>query len=142
MNPAARPAKLLIVEDDPFYSELTRAAALSCHRFAEVATADGGLAALDLLLAQSAEPSGLPDLVLSDLKMAEIDGLELIEALHEHPALRRIPVVIMTSSEDPRDRAAAARAGCRHFFQKPASVRALADELGQMSAFCGEAAHV
>jgi CheY-like chemotaxis protein len=138
----APPFRLLIVEDDPFYTELVRVAAAATGRFTDIEAVDGGPAALDRLVALAQEHGPLPDAILSDLKMPDVDGLELLAALREHDVLRRIPVVIMSSSELPADRNAALRAGCRHFFRKPASIRQLGDQLRALPEICLEEARV
>lgn len=133
-------ARLLIVEDDPFYAELARAAADRSGQFEEVEAAANARRALDRLVASAHDAGALPDLILSDLRMPELDGLELVAALQEHPTLRRIPVAIMTSSDNADDREAAIRAGCIHFFRKPPSVHELVEVMRTLPALCGELA--
>src|SRR5215204_6896678 len=61
----------------------------------------------------------LPDLVLLDLKMPRKDGLEVFKWIRQHPTLRGLPVVVLTSSESMRDVNAAYQAGANSFLVKP-----------------------
>lgn len=111
---------LLIVEDDDQIRYLVGAAAERCGEFSSVQGAADGQAALDTIRrALRSDPPSAPDLVLSDLIMPRLDGLQLIRELKRDPGTSHIPVVIMTSSNRPNDREDATAAGCCAFFDKP-----------------------
>ena len=105
---------VLFVEDDDADVELTTRAFESLGFDARVEHASDGHAALQRLRA------GLrPDLILTDLKMPKINGLELARVLHADPQLASIPVVFLTSSAERRDREEALTLGAKAFVTKP-----------------------
>jgi CheY-like chemotaxis protein len=61
-----------------------------------------------------------PDLLLLDLKMPRMDGVEVLEEVRAHPLLKRLPVIVLSSSERPKDIALALEAGANSFLTKPA----------------------
>lgn len=115
--------KILLVEDNDDDAELTLLA------FAEAGLADrtvrarDGADALDWLLSRGSyadrDPDELPVLALVDLEMPRVDGLQLLAAIRAEPTIRSLPVVIMTSSEDPRHLAKAYEHHVNSFVQKP-----------------------
>ncbi len=60
-----------------------------------------------------------PDLVLLDLHLPAVDGPEILTALRQHPTCARVPVIVTTSSDAPKDRATMTALGISHYFQKP-----------------------
>jgi CheY-like chemotaxis protein len=116
--------KLLIVDDDPRMRELLLFAAQQSGAFPSVVVAGDGAEALNLL--QKGE-APLPDVILTDLSMPQVDGFELVERLKQDPRLKEIPVVMCTSSDLPGDRERALALGCRAFYEKPLGVDALTE---------------
>lgn len=105
---------ILLVEDDEADVELTLRG-FADHGFRpRVEVARHGREALERL-----EAGLRPDLVLSDVKMPLMDGLALAHALAAHDQWSRIPLVMLTSSSEKRDRDAAAQAGARDYLVKP-----------------------
>ena len=82
-----------------------------------------GAEALDYLFRTGAhadrDPDGLPALVLLDLKLPKVDGLEVLRRIRAEPATRRLPVVILTSSNEERDLVAGYDLGANSFIRKP-----------------------
>jgi len=109
--------QLLIVEDNPYDLELARAALDLSDVRCQLSVAQDGQEALDLL--RRGEP--LPDLVLLDLNMPRVDGHQVLAAVKGGPALRGVPVVVFTTSDEQDDRAAAATAGADDYVLKPES---------------------
>ena len=114
--------RILYAEDSPADVELTLAA-LGEHRLAnEVVVVGDGAEALDYLLRRGAfaeRERGNPAVVLLDLKMPRVDGLEVLRHLKADPELRTIPVVIMTSSREERDLVESYRLGVNAYVVKP-----------------------
>lgn len=114
--------RILLVEDSEADIELTLSA-LSGHRLAnEVVVARDGAEALDYLLRQgpfAGRNGGNPAVVLLDLKMPRVDGLEVLARVKSDPALRSIPVVMLTSSREERDLVESYRLGVNAYVVKP-----------------------
>ena len=114
--------RILYAEDSAADVELTLAA-LGEHKLAnEVVVVSDGAEALDYLHRRGAfaqRPPGNPAVVLLDLKMPKVDGLEVLRALKGDEALRTIPVVILTSSREERDLVDSYRLGVNAYVVKP-----------------------
>ena len=98
--------KILLAEDNPDDAELTLFGLRTMAPGLEVDVVRDGLEVLDYLGANgpgAANPEALPSLILLDVKMPRMDGLAVLAAIKRHPELRRIPVVMLTSSREPRD---------------------------------------
>jgi two-component system, response regulator len=109
------PVEILLVEDDPADVELTMRA-LSRHNLANrVLPARDGAEALDYLF--SGQP--LPKLVLLDLKLPKLNGLEVLRQLKADARTHRIPVVMLTSSREAPDIAEAYELGANSYIVKP-----------------------
>jgi PAS domain S-box-containing protein len=106
-----RPPAILIVDDLAPTRELLRDM-LAGHGY-ELLTADGGAAALAIARARQ------PDLVLLDLMMPDIDGLQVCRQLRAAPSTAHVPVIIVTALDDQRSRLAGLEAGCDDFITKP-----------------------
>jgi CheY-like chemotaxis protein len=114
--------RILLVEDSEADIELTLSA-LAGHRLAnEVVVARDGAEALDYLLRQGAyagRTGGNPAVVLLDLKMPRVDGLEVLARVKSDPALRSIPIVMLTSSREEPDLVESYRLGVNAYVVKP-----------------------
>jgi CheY-like chemotaxis protein len=91
-----------------------------------VYSASSGPEALALL------PDMVIDVVITDMSMPEMDGLELLRQLRADERYRSLPVLMLTGSADERDRAMACRDGANVFLTKPAVSRELLDAVGQL----------
>ena len=115
---------ILLVEDNPDDRFLFEHAWKEAGIRHPLRTAAGGQAALDGLAGRDR-----PALVLLDIKMPDLSGLEVLKRLREDPALRLLPVLMMTASTLPGDVAEAYRLGANGYFIKPSSVRELVELL-------------
>lgn len=106
--------RLLLVEDDPDDAALFTAA-LAAPDALELAVAQDGQQALDLLL--GAEPA--PDLVVLDLQLPRVTGLEVLKRMRATDKLKLLPVVIFSSSREPSDRHACYEASANSYLRKP-----------------------
>ena len=116
-----RSKTLLLVEDNPDDVELTLRA-FAKHGIAnQIVVARNGLEALSLLhgSAPNAEPGLVPELVLLDLNLPLLNGHEVLRRLRADPRTRRIPVVVLTSSQQDQDIVASYDLGANSFVQKP-----------------------
>lgn len=118
-----RPINILLVEDDEAHAEIVRRN-LATNRVANrIHHVADGQAALDFLHQQEAfaEPADAPrpDLVLLDLRLPKVDGLDVLRHIKADPALQAIPVVILTTSNTEREMATAYRHGAGSYLVKP-----------------------
>jgi two-component system, response regulator len=115
--------RLLLVEDNDDDLALTLRALEKNNLSNEVVTVRDGLEALDFLFCRGAyagrDPLHLPELVLLDLKLPKIDGLEVLRQIRGHPKTALLPVVILTSSAEDRDVVQSYRLGANSYVQKP-----------------------
>ena len=104
--------KLLLVEDNLGDVGLIREALSSCEAKVDMRVARDGIVALGQL--EGKTPGPRPDLILLDLNLPRMDGRELLGRLKSDPELRKIPVIVLTSSNAPQDvaRAYALHANC------------------------------
>ncbi|MEB2844540.1 response regulator [Rhizobiales bacterium RZME27] len=118
--PELRP--ILLVEDNPRDLELTLAALEKCQLANEIVIARDGAEAMDYLTGQGAhagQDGGNPTVVLLDLKLPKIDGLEVLEKIKKGENLRHIPVVMLTSSREEQDLVRSYELGVNAFVVKP-----------------------
>ena len=118
---SAEPIQILLVDDNPDDVELAMRA-LQKHNLANnVEVARDGVEALEFLLPDDGRmpDKGYPRMVLLDLKLPRIDGLEVLRRLKESPSTRRIPVVVLTSSTEERDVVESYELGVNSYIQKP-----------------------
>lgn len=114
--------KILLVEDDRYDLELTLSALAESHLTNEVVVARDGEEALDYLYRRGAHESraaGNPAVVLLDLKMPKVDGLEVLGRVKADPALKTVPVVMLTSSREEQDLVRSYDLGANAYVVKP-----------------------
>lgn len=115
-------ARILLVEDNPNDEEMTLEAFTECRLANEVVVVRDGQQALDYLYCEgeyAARQCGSPAVILLDLKLPKINGMEVLRRLKNDPELKTIPVVIMTSSREERDVAEGYALGVNAYVVKP-----------------------
>jgi CheY-like chemotaxis protein len=130
--------RILLAEDNANDLELTLAA-LQQHNLAnEIIAVRDGAEALDYLyrrgVFENADPSP-PALVLLDLKMPKVDGLDVLKAMKSDPALRMIPVVMLTSSREESDLVKSYQLGVNAYVVKPVDFSEFMEAVRQIGAF-------
>ncbi|MBO8141529.1 MAG: response regulator [Firmicutes bacterium] len=118
---------ILLVEDNPDH-ELLTIRALRQHGLAgDIVVARDGVEALEYLFGDGARNGeaghGLPHVILLDLKLPRIDGLEVLHQVRSHRRTRRLPVVVLTSSDDEKDMADSYDRGANSYIRKPVDFR-------------------
>jgi two-component system response regulator len=113
--------KILLVEDNPDDEALTRRALKTNNIQNEVVVARDGASALDYLLGDGTARDGaeLPAVVLLDLKLPKIDGLEVLRRIRAEDRTRLLPVVILTSSKEEQDIVSGYSLGANSYVRKP-----------------------
>jgi CheY-like chemotaxis protein len=120
--PAAPIKNILLVEDDPHDVELTLAALAIHHLANQVMVVNDGEQALDFLHARgkyAGREGGPPVVVLLDLKMPKVSGLEVLQAIKADAELKTIPIVVLTSSREEPDLVRCYRLGVNAYVVKP-----------------------
>ena len=119
------PAHILLVEDNRMDVELTLDAFKEARLFNTIHVAPNGEDALDYLFGRGdytdRDAYPLPGLILLDLKLLGIDGFEVLRQIKSTPILKRLPVVILTSSKEEGDRALSYDIGANSYLVKPVS---------------------
>jgi CheY-like chemotaxis protein len=114
---------ILLVEDNPDDEELTLRALKKNHITNEVVVARDGAEALDYLFGIGAhkgrDTAALPQVVLLDLKLPKLDGLEVLRRLRSDKRTKLLPVVILTSSNEEQDRLRGYDLGANSYVRKP-----------------------
>ena len=122
--------EILLVEDNPLDAELTMRALKNGGLANKLLWVKDGQQALDYLFRQgeySSRDDITPRLVLLDLKMPRVDGIEVLKAVKANEKTKRIPVVVMTSSQEERDVAQSYDLGVNSYVVKPVDFNALAE---------------
>ncbi len=131
--------KILLVEDNPSDIALTQRAFRKNAISNPLIVAEDGQQALDYLFCKGEhherDISDQPMLVLLDLKLPRIDGLEVLRQLRADPITRRIPVVILTSSSEEQDIAAGYDLGTNSYIRKPVDFNQFADVIKQLGMY-------
>ncbi len=114
---------ILLVEDNPSDADLTRRALAKGHISNELVVAEDGQEALDYLRGEGAYAgraiSETPSVILLDLKLPKVSGLEVLRAIRANARTRRVPVVILTSSKEEEDVGAGYDLGVNSYVRKP-----------------------
>ncbi|WKB53511.1 response regulator [Eleftheria terrae] len=131
---------ILLVEDNPKDLELALAALQRCQLANPVEVARDGAEALDYLYGRGRwlnRVAGDPAVVLLDLKLPKIDGLEVLERVKSDPLLRQVPVVMLTSSREERDLVHSYELGVNAFVVKPVDFHAFLQAIQDLGMFWG-----
>ncbi len=128
--------RILLVEDNRQDELLTILALEASKVVNDLAVVRDGAEALDYLFgrgehsARAGEP--LPDLVLLDLKLPKVDGLEVLKELRANPRTQVMPVVVLTSSNQERDIAESYRLGANSYVRKPVDFDQFSEAVAQL----------
>jgi len=142
-KPGAQPLTLdemvdiLLVEDDPRDEELTMQALKEGNITNRIYVVRDGAAALDFIFANGSfahrRPTDQPQIILLDLNLPNIDGLEVLRRIKADPRTQSIPVVMLTGSNDTRDIATARQLGAATYIMKPVDLKGFSAATLQLS---------
>lgn len=110
---------ILLVDDNPDDVTFTLRAFRKNNFSNEIVVAADGAQALEILLPENAVPAFRPALVLLDIKLPKIDGLEVLRRIRADPRTHSLPVVVLTTSSEDADIASSYRLGANSFVRKP-----------------------
>jgi CheY-like chemotaxis protein len=123
---------ILLVEDDPDHELLTIRALKKSQIANEVRVARDGEEAVDLLFG---EKPVRPQVVLLDLKLPKIDGLEVLRRIRADNATKMLPVVVLTSSDEERDVVRSYQLGVNSYIRKPVNFNDFAEATRQLGMY-------
>jgi CheY-like chemotaxis protein len=133
-----RLGRILMVEDDPKDVELSLNALEDYHLANEVVVVRDGEQALDYLTCRNAyatRTSGNPAVILLDLKLPKVDGLEVLRQVKSDENLKLIPVVVLTSSHEEKDLVTSYRLGVNAYVVKPVDFHQFVNAIKELGAF-------
>jgi len=130
---------ILLVEDNPNDEELTLRALRKANIANEVAIARDGQEALDFLFGAGKyagrEPPTMPAVVLLDLKLPKLDGIDVLQRIRADPRTKLIPVVVLTSSSEDEDMVRSYQSGANSYVRKPIEFSAFANAVTQLGMY-------
>ncbi|MBV8834716.1 MAG: response regulator [Acidobacteriaceae bacterium] len=130
--------RILLVEDDPKDTELTMTALDEYNLSNEVVVATDGEEALDYLYCRGKfrdRNDENPAVLLLDLKLPKVDGLEVLETVKSDEKLKMIPVVVLTSSREERDKVASYKLGVNGYVVKPVDFHEFVNAIKDLGVF-------
>ncbi|MDT8438922.1 MAG: response regulator [Wenzhouxiangellaceae bacterium] len=126
---------ILLVEDNPQDELLTLRALNKSGIGNRVDVVRDGQQALDYLLGEQDPPMELPIVVLLDISLPRLSGLEVLGQLRQHPRTKLLPVVILTSSDEPADRLRSYVNGANSFVRKPVEFAEFANTVARLGLY-------
>jgi two-component system response regulator len=128
-------AYILLVEDNPDDIELTKRAFAKNHMTSEVVVLHDGVQACEFLFDSDRGGRGYPHIILLDLKLPKLNGLEVLERIRADQRTHLIPTVILTSSKEEVDRSEGYRLGANSYVQKPVDFNEFVDAVRQVGLY-------
>lgn len=129
---------ILLVEDNPKDLELTLLALEKSNLANEVVTVRDGKEALDYLFRRGEyedRPEGNPAVVLLDLKLPKVDGIQVLEKVKAEPSLQAIPVVMLTTSREEKDLVRSYKLGVNAYVVKPVAFKEFIEAIQDLGVF-------
>ena len=130
--------RILVVEDDPRDVELTLTALDEYKLANEVVVARDGKEGLDYLYCReqfALRPEDSPAVILLDLKLPKVNGLEVLQQIRSDERLKMIPVVVLTSSQEEKDTLASYRLGVNAYVVKPVNFNEFLNAVKELGMF-------
>jgi CheY-like chemotaxis protein len=129
--------RILIVDDSPKDVELTIAALREKNLANEVIVAEDGEEALDYLYKRGkfADEKGYPAVILLDIKMPKMNGIEVLKIIRSTPKFKLIPVIMVTSSREEKDLVESYKLGANSYVVKPVDVLQFIDAIKSLGQY-------
>ena len=130
---------ILLVEDNPDDVKLTLRALKKNNILNEVIVAQDGVEAVDYLFGtgkfKDLDTTTMPQVVLLDLKMPRMDGLEVLQRIRSDEKTRLLPVVVLTTSNEDKDRVESYKLGANSYIRKPVDFNRFAEAVQQLGLY-------
>lgn len=123
---------IVLIEDNPDDQALTLRALKKQNIANEIVVLQDGVEAIEFLLAPD---NPIPHLVLLDLKLPKLDGLQVLQRLRSEPRTRLLPVVVLTSSDEDRDVIDGYRLGANSYIRKPVDFNQFSDAIRHLGLY-------
>ena len=131
--------KILLVEDNPDDEALSMRALKTNNIANDIDVVRDGAEALDYLFAcgeyENRQDEALPQVVLLDLKLPKVDGLEVLEAIRKNERTRMMPVVVLTSSSEEQDIISSYSLGANSYIRKPVDFEQFVEAVKQLGLY-------
>ena len=128
-------AMILLVEDDPDHEALAIRALRKANVANEIHVARDGAEAVEYMKGIANGQNKMPQLVLLDLKLPKVDGLDVLRAIRASDKTAILPVVVLTSSDEERDIVASYRIGVNSYIRKPVNFTDFAEATKQLGMY-------
>ena len=138
MNDEVREVVILIAEDDAGHARLIEKNLTRAGLRNPIQRFDNGQAVLDFLLRTGNGPgraSETPYLLLLDIRMPQVDGIGVLRRIKEDPELRKIPVIMLTTTDDPREVERCHAIGCSSYMVKPVDYEKFAEAIKSLGLY-------
>lgn len=126
---------ILLVEDDPDHEALAIRALRKANVANEIKVARDGAEAIDLLEKFESGELPMPQLILLDLKLPKVQGLDVLKAIRAKQKAALLPVVVLTSSDEERDIVSSYRLGVNSYIRKPVNFTDFAEATKQLGMY-------
>lgn len=127
--------KILLVEDNDDDVVLTLRALKQKNILNEVVIAKDGVEALDILFGRNGRKELKPSLILLDLKLPKVSGLEVLTEIHQNEKTKKYPVVVLTTSNEEDDIVSSYSLGAKSFIRKPVDFTQFTEAVGQLGLY-------
>ncbi len=135
---ATREVIILIAEDDDGHARLIEKNLTRAGLHNRIERFDNGQFVLDFLFRRGAGPHRAPEtsyLLLLDIRMPRVDGVEVLRQLKQDPELRKIPVIMLTTTDDPREVERCHSIGCSSYIVKPVDYDKFAEAIKSLGLY-------
>ena len=138
MNDSTREVVILIAEDDAGHARLIEKNLTRGGLHNRIERFDNGQAVLDFLFRRGAGPKralDTPYLLLLDIRMPQVDGVEVLRQVKQDPELRKVPVIMLTTTDDPREVERCHTIGCASYIVKPVDYEKFAEAIKSLGLY-------